>query len=169
MKKICVLIAAAILAASNAWAAGTATGSLVHASGTLRVYRVVAQMGNEGAFTNWETQLWDAHDSSNRDYPVSGYVLQAATYPGTTDPVVGYTPTTTPAANYDIYVYNKNGYDMFGGQLNNRSAVSPEMVKPLVNGNDTGLLNYGPLTLAISNATQTRAVVTIDLYFMTLN
>lgn len=162
MKKI--LLTLLILSVSvYANAAGTATGSLVENRGAYKVFRILLEAGDEGAFTNWVMK-----HKNGRLANFDGYIYQAATYPGTTNPTVGYTQTTAPAANYDITVYNSGGYDVFGTQLNNRSATTPQIVKPLNNGNDTGIMNYGPLTLSIANVTNTKAVVTIDLYYTEL-
>lgn len=164
MKKLFLTLLFSLAMASVALAAGTATGRLVHQAGDYRVYRIIVEAGDEGAFTNWSTKDEDANA-----YNLTGYIYQAVTYPGTTSPTVGYTVNTAPVANYDITLYNSGGYDVFGTQLNNRSTSTPQLVKPLLNGNDTGIMNYGPLTLKLENVTQTEALVTIDIYFTRLN
>jgi hypothetical protein len=107
----------------------------------LHVLEIFATMDTDGSFTSITIPKF------------IGYLNQAETE-----------PVSPPTSNYDITLTDKYGLDVFGTALTNRSSTSPEMVKPLLNGNDTGLFVCDPLTLAITGNTATNAQVYIRLF-----
>jgi hypothetical protein len=65
----------------------------------------------------------DGWDNYSTSCAVAGYVMFAVTVP------YGASP---PQAGYNIYIYDKNGVDIFGGTLTGRSHSNVEQATPLI-------------------------------------
>lgn len=79
---------------------------------------------------------------------------------GVTDP-----GTTAPTASYDITIVDEHGCDIFGGELNDRSASASEQTTPLIGSSYEGRIITGALTFKLANNSVNSAIGTCSLYF----
>lgn len=78
---------------------------------------------------------------------------------GTIKKIVTNPSSTAPTANYDIWIYDKDGIDICGGNLMDRSATLTEQYIP-----DPPIHVDGELTLSIANAGDGKSGE-IEIYF----
>lgn len=79
---------------------------------------------------------------------------------GVTDP-----GTTAPTASYDITIVDEHGCDIFGAELNDRSASASEQTTPLIGSSYEGRVITGALTFKLANNSVNSATGTCSLYF----
>jgi hypothetical protein len=101
-----------------------------------------------------ETTLADAGGTT---ITVNGWVFLAVTNPG----------TVSPTDNYDIYVDDQDGCDIFGAALENRDQVNSEQAVPTVG---TTLLTLGRfvegyLTFDVENNSTNAATGVVRIYY----
>lgn len=110
---------------------------------------------------NWVIWEWTSHTdgtlsgASNTTIVVDGWVFQAVTDPA----------ATAPTDNYDITITDSDNADVMGGELANRDTANSEQVVPSVGSTYGPRFCKGTLTLAITNAGNTKQG-TIILYWM---
>lgn len=74
--------------------------------------------------------------------------------------------TTAPTANYDITILDDDGVDIFGGELENRSATLKEQAVPAIGSTFGGRYFSGVLRLAIANNVVNGAKGKVKLYIL---
>jgi hypothetical protein len=87
--------------------------------------------------------------------PVHGFVVKAVTIPD---------GTTAPTAGYDAVIEDKDGVDVMGGALADRSAVAAEQAVPNVGGNVVPNWVSGLLTLKLTGNAVNSAKGTVKVY-----
>jgi hypothetical protein len=90
-------------------------------------------------------------------FNIDGYVMHAEVNPG----------TIAPQADYDIAVNNSNGVDVFGAELNNRSATVSEQAMPKIGGGYGERYVDGPVEIAVLNNNVSGAISVLTIYFRT--
>lgn len=114
-------------------------------AGTVTITKNIIRNNNERIEEYLFDWVADAADGSvpntQTTKAVTGWVAMGETDPG----------STAPTADYDIAVNDENGVDIFGAELNNRSASATEQAIPKI-GNAYGerFVN-SKLTMALTN------------------
>lgn len=148
MKKIIYLFAAlfVLFAAQIAWAAeGTCT--VTYANITSEVSSIT---------WTWTASSTDGSVPSTASGSVKGWVFMATTDPG----------AVAPQASYDIVVNDTASVDIFGAELNDRSATLGQHAVPKI-----GTAYYGQrfvngaLTMVLTNNNVNSATGTLTIYY----
>lgn len=147
-----IIIAALLLFAGQAWAAGAVTQKLdKYPNANMRVL-TFSWTGDVagGAVTTTAT-----NDAITAD--IAGwYVYAIETNPG----------SGPPTAGYDIVINDAEGLDISGGMLADRSSTATQKITPRLDSTYSifgGVLVDGALTLVITNQTQNSATGTVKL------
>lgn len=107
-------------------------------------YDIEVTTNSAGAFTTAAIQV----------DPITGFMMMGVTDPG----------STAPSVDYDISILDDEGVDVFGGELNDRSATASEQAKPKIgNAYDDRWVNSS-LSIALANNTAAAATTQIKLF-----
>jgi hypothetical protein len=128
------LFLAFLLMAGQALAAGsvTVTGPVKKSSLGGRFYLVTF---------DWTADTDGSVPNTSTTIGVTGYVVRAITDPG----------AAVPTADYDITLEDKWGCDIFGGELNDRSATATQQGMPRIGNGYGKVLVHETLTFKLTN------------------
>ena len=169
MKKITLYVLLLIAILLSPWIVysgtlddGTITGQSVLRTDMDNIYilQVVYKAGAAGEFT-----------ATTLDLPINGYIMLAETIPSPfTDTTLSAIATAkswteySPTTNYDLTITNTGDMDLFGTNLQNRSAINVEYARPLLSGTAGAIEAYSRVTLNMSGNSVANSVQAIRLW-----
>jgi len=107
----------------------------------------------------WTTAAGGTLTATETSQELNGFIVLAETDPG----------STAPTDNYDITLTDEAGADVFGGALANRDTSTTERTMPKVNGNYSGVINRGKLTLNLSGNSVNSATGGLYIFIIPLD